>query len=57
MAVQLSETALGSQDDNKFIDYALGNPAVQALPEGTDGDLRYFVDVYVDDFLSMAIAT
>ena len=57
VAVQLTEATLGSQDDNKFVDYAMGNMAVQALPEDTDGDLRYFVDVYVDDFLSMAIAT
>ena len=36
----------------------MGNEAVQALPEKASGDnLKYFVDVYVDDYLAMAVAT
>jgi hypothetical protein len=36
----------------------MGSPEVQALPKTANNeDLRYFVDVYVDDFIPMAIAT
>ena len=31
---------------------------IKCLPErGDDGTLKYFIDVYVDDFIPMAIAT
>eukprot|EP00956_Cyclotella_meneghiniana_P024898 scaffold50779_cov23-Cyclotella_meneghiniana.AAC.1 len=57
VAAQYTELPVGTQKDNKFIEYAMGSEAVQNLPEHDESDLRYFIDVYVDDFLSLAIAT
>eukprot|EP00956_Cyclotella_meneghiniana_P003235 scaffold3946_cov41-Cyclotella_meneghiniana.AAC.2 len=57
VAAQYTELPVGTQKDNKFIEYAMGNEAVKNLPEHDESDLRYFIDVYVDDFLSLAIAT
>ena len=49
---------MGTLQDHKFVHHAMGNEAVQALPEKASGDdLKYFVDVYVDDYLAMAVAT
>eukprot|EP00956_Cyclotella_meneghiniana_P012280 scaffold17443_cov38-Cyclotella_meneghiniana.AAC.11 len=58
VATQYLETKIGSLPDHKFSGYAMGNEAVQKLPEeGEVDDLRYFIDVYVDDFIPLAIAT
>eukprot|EP00956_Cyclotella_meneghiniana_P042491 scaffold248501_cov111-Cyclotella_meneghiniana.AAC.2 len=57
VAAQYTELPVGMQKDNKFVEYAMGNEAIQNLPEHDESDLRYFIDVYVDDFLSLAIAT
>ena len=58
VATQYMETKVGSLPEHKFLNYAMTNDAVGDLPEKSDnGGLRYFVDVYVDDFIPMAIAT
>jgi hypothetical protein len=50
---------VGSLKEHKFTEVALDSDAVRALPKNaTPGDaLHYFLDVYVDDFIPMAIAT
>ena len=51
------DTGIGTLPDHKFLPYAIGNPAYQSLPESTSGDipLRYLLEVYVDDFVSLVI--
>ena len=51
------ETKIGSLPEHKFEGYAMDGKAVQALPESVEHNaLRYFLDVYVNDFIPMAIA-
>ena len=58
VATQYLETKVGSLQGHKFEKYTMENEAVKNLPvQGDNDDLRYFVDVYVDDFIPMAIAT
>eukprot|EP00956_Cyclotella_meneghiniana_P034528 scaffold105814_cov64-Cyclotella_meneghiniana.AAC.1 len=58
VATQYVETKVGSLQGHKFEKYTMENEAVKNLPvQGDNDDLRYFVDVYVDDFIPMAIAT
>ena len=58
VATQYMESKIGSLPDNKFLEYAMGDEAVEALPkEAGVEEMRYFIDVYVDDFIPMAIAT
>eukprot|EP00956_Cyclotella_meneghiniana_P025446 scaffold53123_cov73-Cyclotella_meneghiniana.AAC.1 len=58
VAAQYAETPVGNLQDHKFVHYAMGNEDVTALPEKATGDvLKYFLDVYVDDYLAMAVAT
>ena len=49
------ETGLGTLPDHKFLQYAIGNEAYEALPGSNDGMLRYLLEVYVDDYLSLVI--
>ncbi len=49
------ETGLGTLPDHKFLQYAIGNEAYEALPESNDGMLRYLLEVYVDDYVSLVI--
>ena len=53
-----AETPIGSLPSHKFEKYAMDSKAVQALPESAPEEtrLRYFLDVYVDDFINLAIA-
>jgi hypothetical protein len=57
VAVQYTEAPIGSSTDHKFVHYAMGNDDVQALPESVDMlDFQYLEEVYVDDFMALAIA-
>jgi hypothetical protein len=57
IAEQYVETPVGSLKDNKFVEYAMGGEDCQQLPaEGSSSDLKYFLGVYVDDFINMAVA-
>lgn len=52
------ELPMGELPGHKFIDYAMGNEAVRTLPyTGDDNGLRYFLEVYVDDFIQLAVAS
>ena len=58
VAEKYAEMELGSLPDHKFIEYAMGGEDIKALPtQSADKDLKYFLDVYVDDYLAMAVAT
>jgi hypothetical protein len=57
VAAQYTETPIGSLQDNKFVDYAIGSEEVQTLPESVaENEFRYLEEVYVDDFMALAIA-
>lgn len=58
VAAQYVERPIGSLDQHKFTGYAMGNEEVKKLPKsGSAEGFRYFIDVYVDDFLPLAIAS
>ena len=59
VAAQYAETKVGSLPKHKFAQHAMSGEDVQRLPKETQDTtpLRYFIDVYVDDFIPMAIAT
>eukprot|EP00956_Cyclotella_meneghiniana_P042622 scaffold248725_cov109-Cyclotella_meneghiniana.AAC.1 len=58
VAAQYAEMELGTLASHKFVEYAMGGDDVKALPKKSDSnDFKYFLDVYVDDYLAMAIAT
>jgi hypothetical protein len=58
VATQYAEAPLGLLEEHKFLKHAMGSEEVQALPRTADNaELKYFVDVYVDDFIPMAMAT
>jgi hypothetical protein len=58
VATDYTETPVGSLPTHKFIQHAMGNREVLNLPAKLeDTSFRYFIDVYVDDFIPMAIAT
>lgn len=54
-----TEAAVGSLEEHKFLKHAMGGEDVSRLPRSAaeDATLKYFVEVYVDDFIPMAIAT
>jgi hypothetical protein len=58
VAAQYTERPVGSLPTHKFSKYAMSNEEVRKLPKKVDCNdgLRYFEDVYVDDFLALAIA-
>jgi hypothetical protein len=56
-AVNYVETPAGSLPAQKFQHMAMGSEAVTELPVTGLIDLRYLVEVYVDDFISLAIQT
>jgi hypothetical protein len=58
VAAKYAEARIGALEDHKFAKYSRGSKAFEGLPE-TDGGsntLRYFFEVYVDDFIPLAIA-
>lgn len=63
VAVQYAECPLDTLPDHKFIDYAMNGEDVKGLPkerrraEHQAAGIRYFVDVYVDDFIPICIPT
>ena len=49
---------MGSLKEHKFKHYAMNGDEVAKLPEtGETSNFKYFLDVYVDDVISMGIAT
>jgi len=59
VAQDYCETELGTLPPHKFTHYVTGNHAYAELPETdpTDRPLRYLLEVYVDDFVSLVIPT
>ena len=57
VAMQYIETKVGSLPQHKFESHAMSGEEVKQLPEKSDSKLKYFLDVYVDDYVPMAIAT
>ena len=59
VAVDYVETAVGSLPDHKFQEYAMAGEEAQKLPASIDNEsgFKYLVEVYVDDFISLAIPT
>jgi hypothetical protein len=59
VATQYLESKVGSLKKHKFEQYAMGGDDVKKLSEkgGAQGPLKYLVEVYVDDFIPLAIAT
>ncbi len=58
VADQYAETPLGSQPPHKFSHYTGVNEEYIALPEkGPNDDFRYLIEVYVDNYISLAMAT
>ena len=58
VAVDYIETPLGSLQDHKFIDHAAQGKDFEALPRTSkEARLAYLVEVYVDDYIALAIPT
>ena len=58
VAEQLIETPVGSLPDHKFIEHTIQGKDVATLPQtSSDKSLSYMVEVYVDDYISLAIPT
>ena len=60
VSVDYIETPVGSLPPHKFEDHTKSAPEFGDLPatsSETKGDLRYMVEVYVDDFIGLAIPT
>ncbi len=53
------ETGIGTRPSHKFEQYATGSADYAALPPATSDEhkLRYMLEVYVDDFISLVIPT
>jgi hypothetical protein len=58
VASKYAEARIGALDDHKFSKFARGSKAFEDLPEkaGNSQVLRYCYEVYVDDFIPLAIA-
>jgi hypothetical protein len=58
VASKYAEARVGALDEHKFSKYARGSKAFEDLPEkaGNSHALRYCYEVYVDDFIPLAIA-
>ena len=53
-----AQSAIGSLPAHKFLMYTKGSPEYEALPDvSPDGrPLRFMIEVYVDDYMHLAIA-
>ena len=59
-AIQYTETLVGSCSDHKFLHMTQGSPKFEALPpecSTPDDPLRYLIEVYMDDYIGLAIPT
>ena len=59
VAQDYCSTPVGSLPTHKFLSHTEGDPTVSALPltTPTDDNLRFLIEVFVDDFMSLVIAT
>jgi hypothetical protein len=52
VATRYIESPLSSMNDHKFIEHAMhSTDTAQLLAETTTNELKYFVEVYMDDFI------
>jgi hypothetical protein len=57
VAAHYAEAKIGTLPDHNFIQYAMGSTNLTVLLGQTaDGPLRYFLEVYMDDYIHAAIA-
>jgi hypothetical protein len=59
VAMQYMETPMGSLKDNKFLTWMMDSEEVRMLPgrSAPGSSFRYVVEVYMDDYLGLAIPT
>jgi hypothetical protein len=59
IATQYCKTALGSLQEHKFDKHVLGDTTLDALPNNAEvqQEMRYLIEVYVDDFMALVILT
>jgi hypothetical protein len=57
VAARYAELQLGSLPPHKFSDLTQTHADFQTLPVTTDDNFSYFLECYVDDYMSMAVAT
>ena len=58
VAEQYVETPMGSLPTHKFLDLTQGSADYEALPKvSSNSSLNYLVEVFVDDFINLAIPT
>jgi len=58
VAVQYAEMPIGSHTDHPFLQHTRTNPDYAALQQSaTDGTLLYTLEVFVDDYIALAIPT
>jgi hypothetical protein len=58
VATDYIETKVGSLPQHNFTQYLMNNNTVKALPKtGIKSEFHYFLDIYVNDFIPMAVAT
>jgi hypothetical protein len=57
VAQQYAETKVESLPRHKFLDHSMASTDVEMLPAQKPGPLKYLVDVYVDDYINVAIPT
>ena len=59
VATDYCATPIGSLPPHKFISFTKGHRMFEVLPTQTEGDdaLLFFIKVFVDDFMSLVIAT
>jgi hypothetical protein len=57
VAMDYVETPVGSLPEHKFQHMVMGSEAVNRLPVTGSAELRCLVEVYVDDFMLLAIPT
>ena len=57
IATQYVEAPMGTLTDNKFVQYAMQDADTIDITEKSEDPFRYFIDVYVDDFIALMIPT
>ena len=57
VAARYAELQLGSLPPHKFSNLTQTHADFQTLPVTTDDNFSYFLECYVDDYMSMAVAT
>ena len=57
VAAQYAETTIGTLPDHKFLSYTNTSTDFEMLPPVGDNELKYIMEVYMDDYITAAIAS